>query len=155
MSDKQTFKLKVNLSDVPKSDRPQVLSDIADYLLEAALDDIGEGRSPVYGSKWPALSKVYKKHKLEEGSKPIANLELSGDLLDALEAKVTGKSAITYGITDSSQTAKADGHNNLSGDSKLPLRRFVPGPGETFRSGIMNQIQQIIDAAAGDEEDDE
>lgn len=143
----QTFRLNVDLSDVPPADRADVLDEVADALVEGALDMIGEGRSPVYGTKWKGLSKIYKRRKLEEGGKPIANLELSGDLLDALEAKVRRVGPIgvvEYGIFDQDQVDKADGHNNLSGNSSLPLRRFVPGPGEGFADRIQSRVDQIV-----------
>jgi len=148
----QKYRLKLDMTDIPAADRESVKKDVADYVLEAVLSDIGEGRSPVYGTNWKGLSAAYKKEKEAEGSKGIANLELTGDLLDSLDAQPDGN-YIVFGVFDKSQEKKADGHNNLSGDSKLPLRRFVPASGETFRAGIMSGINDILDEARVDPEE--
>lgn len=63
-------------------------------------------------------------------------------MLDAMTVKAAnGK--ITVEISGK-QGDKADGHNNHSGDSQLPLRRFIPKEGEdTFRKGIRDGIKVI------------
>lgn len=120
------------------------LKDIQAFVLEQVLSDVGESRSPVQGyGRFPALSKEYKKEKSSEGGTPIANLELTGAMLSALEVKRKGNT-LSLQITGR-EGDKADGHNNHSGDSSLPLRRFIPGNGETFTRDILEGIVEIIE----------
>ena len=139
--------LKAMLADVPRSDRPDTLDEIGQYLVEAILSDVGEAKSPVTGRAFPKLSAAYKKIKAHESSADIANLELTGEMLDSLTYKVVG-SRVQIGIWGD-QAPKADGHNNFSGDSKLPRRAFIPDKdrGESFRPDIRDEVQTIIDEA--------
>ena len=83
-------------------------------------------------------------------SSPVANLELSGDMLDSLEFRVKG-TKIEVGIWGS-EADKADGHNNFSGDSKLPERKFIPNGsnGETFRPDIRQEVDSILEGYVKD-----
>lgn len=146
---KITYVLPLDLSGIPADAREDVKQEIADYLREAVLEDVGDGRSPLTGVKWKGLSAEYKKRKSEESSAVIANLELHGDMLDALEARPRAGNAVELGIWDGTEAEKADGHCNFSGDSHLPNRRFIPNAkdDETFRPGIMNEVLRIIDEA--------
>jgi len=79
-----------------------------------------------------------------KGGYRTPNLELEGDMLDALTFETTS-SGITVGIfEDSGQADKADGHNNFSGKSKLPLRRFIPKSDEEFKGSINTGVRQIL-----------
>lgn len=128
----------------PKKGKSKALQEIAKYVHETILSDVGESRSPITGQKWKSLSKDYKKFKVSEGGTPIANLELEGKMLSALKVTSDG-SQITVQISGT-QGDKADGHNNHSGESRLPLRRFIPleDDGDTFRAGIQRGIKDII-----------
>lgn len=103
---------------------------------------VGESKSPLDGSKYKALSKDYKKFKKSEGAPGVPNLDLTGDMLGSLEYRETS-SGIELGVFGK-EAPKADGHNNFSGDSTLPERRFLPGEGETFRPGIQKEVDAII-----------
>lgn len=119
--------------------------EIADLVLDAVLDYVGDGSSPVANGKWKrSLSPAYMKIKREESSAGFANMELSGDMLDSLEVVNSG-SKLRLRIKDSTEAAKADGHNNHSGRSKLPQRQFIPKEGETFKRSILSEIRNIID----------
>ena len=136
---------------LPPGKRQEALERVADFVKESMLSDIGEGKSPVAGEgAFPALSKDYKKVKSELSSSVIPNLELEGDLLDSLEVEVTG-SGIRAEVSDA-QSAKADGHCNFSGKSKLPRRRFMPGEGQTFNRKIMSGVKAIMLEYLEDEE---
>ena len=123
---------------------------MGDFLVEQILDSVGEQQSPIKGhGKFRALSKSYKAFKQEEGSGTDPNLELTGSMLDALTFRTTG-SGIELGIFGK-DAPKADGHNNFSGESKLPLRRFLPDEGESFKPSIQKEVDRIIaDAVAED-----
>lgn len=115
---------------------------MGEYLVEQILRDVQETRSPVTGAKFPKLSKDYRSKKQEDGAGTEPNLENSGDMLDALDYRVT-KDGLKIGVFGN-QAPKADGHNNLSGESKLPERRFLPAEGEGFRPAIREGIADII-----------
>jgi hypothetical protein len=122
-----------------------VLDEISDYVKESILDSVGSQQSPVKGYAWPKLSTKYKKWKEGEGNPGVADLVFSGDLLDALQVKKTRDGKIRV-IIEGSQAPKADGHNNHTGESALPLRRFIPNEkdGDTFKADILDGIAQII-----------
>lgn len=128
----------------------EALAGVAALLKESILSDVGDAKSPIDGRKWQSLSKGYAKEKRGRGSKPTANLELTGRMLNAFKVKKDGN-AILLSITGR-QGDKADGHNNHSGSSDLPLRRFIPKSGEDdkggapFRAGIMAAINRLIKA---------
>lgn len=144
MADKITFKLELPMDEIPTGSKTEFKRVIGDFILEQVLKDVSKGISPVYGKKWDGLSSDYKNIKKKVSGSTLANMELYGDMLDALEYKIK-PDGIEFGIWDSKQAAKADGHNNHSGKSKLPLRRFIPTEDETFRPGINREIQEIMD----------
>ena len=127
----------------PKKGKTKAAQEIAQYIRESILSDVGEARSPITGQKFTKLNKDYAKHKSGEGGTPIANLELEGKMLDALKVRAS-RGKITVEISGK-QGDKADGHNNHSGQSNLPTRRFIPLEGkDTFRSGIQKGMKDII-----------
>lgn len=126
-----------------KRDKAKALTEIADFVRDEILQYVGDGKSPVFGGEWKkSLSKEYKERKGELSSSTIANMELTGDLLDALEARVVGNK-IKVGWFGGEEAAKADGHNNFSGESSLPTRQSIPKEGETFKRDIVQGIKAI------------
>lgn len=125
------------------ADKESILEEVADFTLASVLESIGNSRSPVasYG-KFPALNPEYKKRKVAEGGQPVPNLELSGDLIAAMEVFPKGNRIVIR--VKGKEGDKADGHNNHSGESQLPLRRFIPAEGEMFNQTIMRGIKEII-----------
>lgn len=141
---------RIDLTKLGLSTKSDNFSDVADevgnYLIEKILEDCSEGKSSVDGRAWEGLSKKYKKLKAETSGSGKANLELFGDMLNALEFKVDGK-YLEVGIFDEDQALKADNHCKFSPESKrtaLPKRAFIPRKNETFRSGIIREIEDII-----------
>jgi hypothetical protein len=144
MVSKVTYKMKLPLKDVPVDVRDTVKKEVGNYIVEAILSDVSKATSPVQGAGWQkTLNKRYAKEKSKYSNKLIANMELHGDMLDALEFKETAN-GIEVGIWDKSEVPKADGHNNFSGDSKLPERRFIPYKGQKFKSDILQEVASII-----------
>lgn len=134
----------VDDSEIPKEKKREILDDIADLVLTSVLEYVGDGKSPVKGyGAFKQLTKDYAEK--EHGGNRKAKLELSGDMLDAMHVKVKGDRLIL--TIDEDQQGKADGHNNFSGDSLLPTRRFVPKgkDGETFKEDILNEIKGVIE----------
>lgn len=127
-------------------DPQAVAEEVASFVLTQVLQDTASGMSAVYGTKWDGLSKKYKADKIAGGGQGIANLEFAGDLLSAVRTEVTRDNMVRIFVEDD-QSDKADGHNNHSGESSLPLRRFIPGENEGFRSGIEKEIISIVKEA--------
>lgn len=130
-------------SPATKRESRAALKDIAEYVRDEILQFVGDSTSPVAGyGKFKSLSKNYKEFKKGVSGSSEANMELYGDMLDSLEYKITGDK-IQIGWFSGDQAAKADGHNNFSGESDLPLRRSIPGKGETFKKSIVKGMKEI------------
>lgn len=129
--------------DPPEKGKKKVLDAVGGYLVTAIIDYCGEQNSPVAGrGKFKKLSKDYAAYKKSQGKPPIPNLELFGDMLDALKFKVSGDSIIL--AIKGKQGDKADGHCNHSGESDLPERRFIPDDRETFKRPILDGVRSIL-----------
>lgn len=134
---------------VPPENRDRALEAVGNYLLETSLMEIGNGRSPVAGGPWKrGLTKEYRERKSDESSTTIANLELSGDLLDALDVKKASSNRLFYGV-EGDQAGKAEGNNigtygtQTADDAKA--RRFIPVDGETFRPSIIAGMREVLE----------
>lgn len=139
-----TTKINLELDGLSKDDAEQVKTEIGQYLVEQVLLSVGEAKSPVSGESWPGLSKTYKAKKVADGSAPIANMELTGDMLNALEARPT-EDGVEIGFFDKSQAPKADGHLKFSGlENNTPQRRFLPGEGQNFKKDIDVEVSRMI-----------
>lgn len=129
------------------SDKKQLLDAVANYVKESVLSSIGDGVSPVTGDHFPKLSKDYAS-KQKSGNR-LANLELSGDLLDSLSVKVLKGSTLRITV-DSDQQGKADGHCKFNKDNndRIPARPFIPGASSSqskFSDDIESGIKDVID----------
>lgn len=145
----------------PKSGIREAKQRCADLVLEEVLNTVGQARSPVAGESWKSsLSKGYKAVKGDYSSNLTANMELHGDLLDNLECVVNPKGRLELRNTGR-QTGKADGHNNHSGQSSLPQRRYIPDTGQTFKRDIIEKMKVILsdyvdeDSTDFDDEDED
>lgn len=136
----------IDESELTDGRKQMALEVIQDFLKESILLDVSRSRSPVTGGGWEGLSRDYKAFKEDEGGTPVANLELTGALMDSLIVRQSGPSFLLVTVSDD-QMGKADGHNDHSGESKLPRRPFIPDPakGETFSREIRGGIREIIE----------
>lgn len=136
----------IDKEKLPDSVVREAMADIKDYVLEQILLDVADTRSPVTGRPFKGLNKDYAKQKAKEGGTPIANLLLTGDMLDAVRIKSAGSDKLLLYVS-ADQSDKADGHNDHSGESKLPTRRFIPleSDGDSFRPEIRAGIKDIIE----------
>lgn len=152
MASKVTF--KINLSDLVESDKlaevsdsakKKVLKEINEFVIDKILLDTSKQTSAVTGEEFEALSPEYKKYKVKVGGVPRPNLELSGDMLDALKGIVRNSDETEIGIFKRSEALKADGHchTGVFGESKIPQRQFLPKEGETLRDEIMNDVETL------------
>ncbi len=135
----------VNKADLDKSIVTQALADVRDYVLEAVLSDTADQRSAVTGRPFPKLNPNYAKQKKAAGHKPVPNLEFDGDMLSALQVIPASAGRLKLQVSPD-QADKADGHNNHSGESRLPPRKFIPNADadETFRPAIRAAIKDIV-----------
>lgn len=143
-----TLEFKEELKGLSKSEKSEVLDMIGELLVEQILDYVTSEKSPVTGRDFKALSREYAIRKKEEVGNTRANLDLEGDLLSAVDFKIKGEK-IELGVFGS-QAPKADGHNNLSGKSKLPTRRFIPGEGQTFTPEIRELVRETVESYIAD-----
>jgi len=138
---KITKNLRLSLADIPEDQREEYKNEIGELVLDEILRSVGNGKSPVDGyGAFEKLNATYAKE--QKGGNRTANLELDGDMLDSLEYKTT-EAGIEIGIFKSSEVGKADGHNDFSGKSKLPTRRFIPKGTEKFDKDIQDKIKTI------------
>ncbi len=121
----------------------RVAEEAGELLIDSILKDVGGAKSPVSGDRFPRLSKSYKKFKESQNLGGSANLEFTGDMLDNLSFNVSRSGKLEIGVFGQ-EAHKADGHNNFSGDSTLPLRQFLPKEQQVYRQGIKSQIDSIL-----------
>lgn len=125
--------------------REQAKEEIKDFVLSSVLSDVGAARSPVTGDAFEALSSEYRSKKQAAGLGGRANLEFTGDMLDALQVTDAPGGGIRITVS-ADQQGKADGHNDFTNKSKLPRRPFIPDErrSETFSSSIEEGIERIL-----------
>lgn len=138
---KQTKKLKFDLSTVPRHKRIDVRNEIGKTIVNEILRFTKGGKSPVSGESFKKLSINYADDK--KGGNRTPNLRLSRDMTKAIEFKTKGIN-LEVGIFKSGEKGKADGHNNFSGLSSLPKRRFIPQDDQNFKRDINTKINKII-----------
>ena len=143
-----------------KNLRKEAANEVGQFLVDYILDKVGQAESPVKNGKYnPTLTKKYKKIKGDISGNSKANMELFGDMLDALE--YTAKDGIIeVGIFDSDQAKKAYGHNTgFSGHPNSEMRgnkykrQFIPNKsGKTgrFNDDAYEEINRIIDDYASE-----
>lgn len=144
VSKRVKVKLPVDLDDDEMED---LLSEIGDYVVTSMLDYLGDGRSPVNGDQFEKLNSKYANRS--KGGDRTANMELNGDLLDALDFEIKD-GELFVGFFDDDQAIKAYGHQTgMKGHPWLagvtPKRKLVPGASEDFDDRIMDGIDSIIE----------
>ena len=145
MSEKQVSKT-INLKSYGQlwanvDNKTEAKEEIAEFVIDSILDSVGEGKSPVKGGRWKkSLSSEYLKVKKGFSSSGIANMELTGDMLDSLISKSKANS-IEVGIFSKKEAPKAFNHN--TGDT-LPKRQFIPTERQKFDKDIEDGIKDIL-----------
>lgn len=144
-SDDETYcEIDLGLNGLPASIKNDIIEEVGTILKEEVLLALGNAKSPVAGESFPALSKKYKEFKQAQGGSGAPDLELYGDMKDALTFEPTD-SGLKLGFFGD-QAAKADGHNKLSGrENFTPKRRFLPEEGQTFKRDIVRTVEEIVD----------
>lgn len=135
--------------EIPKKKMRDALNEVASFL-EIELLNYYEGlNSPVSGGKWRSqLTKEYARKKAQEVGSTVANLELSGDLLNSL--KITPKIRANEIVIDvgKREYGKSEGHiTGQYGKGKMEKdyrRQFLPQGNEKFKRGILTNIKNIL-----------
>lgn len=141
--------IKLDLSNIPHLSHKAVKDEVGNFLINQVLRDVERGFSPVEGEgQFKKLTKGYADK--EKGGRRTANLELEGDLKEAIKFRRT-KEGIVFGNLVASQKEKADGHNqhsqkakNWAAKNNFPKRRYIPDSSEDFRDGIEQEIKDIV-----------
>lgn len=131
-----------------KTQKREVLDQVGELLVEQVLQSVADSKSPIDGSKFAKLSKEYAEKKLAETGSKEPNLDLHGDMMQALDFKVKGDD-ITLGVFGE-DAPKADGHNNFSGKSRMKERRFLPAEGQLFEDSILSLVKETIESYKSD-----
>lgn len=129
--------------ELPTRAKKRIQDEVGNFLIEQTLISMNQKQSPVKGEgSFKALSPDYKKFKLKEVGSKEANLEFDGEMKDSLDYEPTpfGISLGVYG----DRAGAADGHNNLSGKSSLPTRKFLPDEGQSYKSPIQKEVERIV-----------
>ena len=135
--------IDLELDKVPKKIRSRVQREVGDFLVEQTLLSLGEAKTPISGAPFKkSLSKEYRKEKTSAGRSGVADLEFTGDMKDSFRYKPTD-TGIKIGHFNK-EASKADGHNNFSGESTLPERRYLPKEGERYKKDIQAEIDKIV-----------
>lgn len=126
-----------------RKQKAEVQDQVGQYLYEETQARISEEKSPVKGEPWKkTLSKDYSKRKLDEVGNKNADLQFSGRMLDQFKV-IPVEEGIKIGVFGERAPA-ADGHNNFSGKSPLPRRRFLPAEGQEYNPQLEREVKRII-----------
>lgn len=142
--------------DVPKKHLREALEAVAEFVKEQILSNTAEGKTSVKNGKWRyELTPQYAKRKGQESSADFANLELSGDMLDALETKVVGE-RVRIQISGSEE-GKAEGNLKGTYGQSSPIkggkyaREFMPYKrGQELSPDIMDGVETILERYSDD-----
>lgn len=143
-TDKSETSIDIDLfggQKLSKRIKKEVNAAVGEYLVEQTLISIEQERSPVSGQgSFAPLSPEYKKLKKREVGNTRPNLEAEGNMKDAIDFEAS--SVLTLGVFGE-RAGAADGHNDLSGKSRLTKRQFLPNIGEKYKTQVMNEIERI------------
>lgn len=141
--------LSDELDGLTKAQKRELVDQIGELLVEQVLSYVADVSTPISGAGFKrTLSPEYKKRKLDEVGSGEPNLDLTGEMLNSLTYKVQGEK-IELGVFGE-DAPKADGHNNFSGKSSLPQRRFLPGEGQEFKSDIKRLVKETVESYKAD-----
>lgn len=148
-SSRTTSSIDLGIAGLPAHIKNDIIQEAGEFLVEQTLLSLGDAKSPVSGESFPALSKEYKAKKVAEGGRPVPDLELAGDLKDALTFRPT-ETGLEIGFFGS-EADKADGHLKFSGrENHTPKRRFLPAEGQNFKRDIVQEVDRIVSEKSGD-----
>jgi len=123
--------------------KERIQDEVGNFLVEQTLINMEKQTSPVAGApNFAPLSKEYAKLKRRDVGNARPNLEFDGEMKDQLNFK-PAPMGIEVGYFGDRAPA-ADGHNNLSGKSHLPLRQTLPDEGQSYKRPIQAEVDRIV-----------
>lgn len=135
---------------LPEGVKDRIRDEVGTFLVEESLVALSESKSPLIGESIPALKKGnYRKKKMDELGTNRADIQFSGETLDEFTFTPT-KDGIKIGVFGD-RAVVADGHNNLSGKSSLPRRRWIPDSEQNYKTAIQKEVNSIIATAISEE----
>lgn len=138
------------IGDVKVLNKDAVLKDIADLVKDEILSHVSQGKSPVLGEgTFARLSTEYKDR--EKFGNPIANLDLSGEMLNKLKViPKNGKIEVSVDGSSKRLLGRVEGHNQHDNSlaHPLPKRRFIPKENQKWRQAISSEIKNIVSEEA-------
>lgn len=138
-------KITLDLEGIPENRKESVKKEVGDFVVDEILRRVSDGKSPLKGTpKWKKLDKEYAA-KFKNGNR-TPNLEFTGQMLNELRAQPTSDGVKVGYLSGAPNDVlnKADGHNDHSGRSSLPKRRFIPTDNEEFYAEISRGIKSIL-----------
>lgn len=133
--------------EIPRKNKKAAMEEVSEYLAEELRSRYAAGNSPVSGGIWKRkLTKEYAAKKEGVTGVDIADLELTGEMLESLTVKPRG-SKIKIDVAKD-QYAKAEGHiTGQYGKNKMKKdyrREFLPQGGDSFKRDILGNIKKIL-----------
>jgi len=123
-------------------------------LIDLILENTAKLKSSVSGGKWKkTLSPEYKKQK-KKVAPGIPNMELTGDMLDALTFKPY-RDGVEVGVFDREEALKAENHNKFTARSrktKVPERQFIPRKDQKFKKEILTELKTLAKEVVDDQD---
>lgn len=146
--------MTLDMERIPESRRSSAKKAVLNVIENETTRALARGRSPVKGEIFPKLKEKYADDQKQGDRTP--NLQLEGDMLEAIEYNVLTGDDVGWGYTnDNTQSDKADGHNQFSpeskkaiwdnGNPKLPKRRYIPDDGQDLKPSTMKLINEELD----------
>ena len=129
-------------------------------MVDSILDSVGSAKTPIEGGAYKSsLNPIYAKIKSKISGGKNANMELYGDMLDALEYRIDEASGtVEVGIYDEDEAAKAYGHHSgFKGHPSSKMRgnknkrQFIPNSKQKFKEEIRRGIDRILDEYASED----
>lgn len=132
---------------VAKENQEDALEEVATFVKEQILSNTADGKSSVKGGRWKKkLTPGYLKKKKEESGVGYANLELTGDMLDAFDTSVVGRRVRLEVSGD--EEGKAEG-NLLGSYGRSPdpskARQFMPLGSQQLSPDIISGVKEILE----------
>ena len=140
-----SYTMELDTEGVPENDKEIALTEAGSQIIEQIRSYLDKQTTPVSGGSYKkGLSKVYKKKKQAMGQPGIANLKLTGAMLNDFEVDAT-KSTITFKLDDETQIKKAYNHN--TGDT-LDQREFLPDDTSNgkFKPNVLKSAKAVIES---------
>lgn len=147
-------RLTLDMTGIPEGKRKAAKKAVLNVIENETTRALSKGQSPVKGEIFPKLKKTYADEFKQGDQTP--NLQLEGDMLEAIEYSTLPGDEIGWGFSDgSTQSDKADGHNQFSADAKKPIwkngspklskRRFIPENNQVLKPSVTRLMDEALD----------